>query len=82
MNTVTFFFDMDFPIKNGTVAYLASNTYGDVPNDVVAMMLDRGLGEVVPDHILGDPDDLTDLKLEPPLTKLSRTRMKKRWGPQ
>lgn len=81
MNTVTFFFDMDFPIKNGTVAYLASNTYGDVPDDVVAMMLERGFGEVVPDDILGDPD-LVDLTLEPPLTKLSRTRMKKRWGPQ
>jgi hypothetical protein len=80
MNTVTFFRDMDFPIKNGTVAYLADNTYPNVPDDVVAMMLDRGVGEIVPDEILADPDDdLTDLTLEPPVTKITRQRMKKRW---
>ena len=79
MNTCTFFFDMDFPIKNGTVAYLASNTYPNVPDEAVAMMLDRGLGEIVPDDILADPDDLIELTLEPPVTKVTRTTMRKRW---
>lgn len=82
MNTCTFFRDMDFPIKTGTIAYLADNTYGHVPDDVVAMMLDLGVGEIVPDEILADPDDLIDLPLDPPLTKITRTRMRKKWGPQ
>ncbi len=80
MTTVTFFRDMDFPIKNGTVAYLQDNTYPDVPDDVVAMMLDLGVGEVVPDDILTNPDDQDDFSAEPPLTKITRTRMKKRWA--
>ncbi|WP_425985870.1 hypothetical protein [Brevundimonas sp. TWP1-2-1b1] len=79
MKTVTFFRDMDFPVKNGTVAYLQDNTYPHVPDDVVAMMLDLGVGEVVPDDILADPDDLADDYFEPPVTKVTRTTMRKRW---
>ena len=82
MKTVTFFRNMDFPVKNGTVAYLEDNTYPNVPDDVVAMMLERGVGEVVPDEILADPADLIDLPLEPPITKIKRTHMRKKWGPQ
>ena len=82
MKTCTFFRDMDFPIRNGTIAYLADNTYPNVSDEAVAMMLERGVGEVVPDEILADPDDLIDLPLEPPVTKVTRTTMRKRWKPK
>jgi hypothetical protein len=78
--TVTFFADYDHRIPNGTVAYLADNTYPGVPADAVEIILERGLGEVVPDDILGDDeDDGSDPEL---VTKLKRTRMRKKWGPQ
>lgn len=79
MNTVTFFRDMDFPIHNGTIAYLQDNTYADVSDDAALMAVEKGVGEIVPDSILGDPDAVDDGQIEPPITKISRTRMKKKW---
>lgn len=78
MATATFFCDMDFPTATGRIAYLADHTYPNVPEAVVAMMLARGVGEVVPDEVLGlDPD----VRVEA-ITKVTRTRRKKKWGPQ
>lgn len=77
MTTLTFFRDFDFSIPNGTVAYLADHTYPDVPDAAVAMAIERGVAEIVPDDILAEPGE--DDPLDPPATKTRRTRMKKSW---
>lgn len=77
MKTVTLFFDYDHPIKNGCVAYLASNTYR-VEEEIANIIAERGLGEVVSDDLLEDDGDLLNESPEI-VEKLKRTTMRKRW---
>ena len=77
MKTITLFFDYDHPIKNGCIAYLASNTYA-VADDIAEVIAEKGLGEIVPDDLLGDDTDLLNERPEI-VEKLKRTTMRKRW---
>lgn len=62
MKTVTIFFDYDHAIRNGCIAYLASNTYV-VSDEIADIIAEHGFGEIVPDDILNEPA-ISDAELE------------------
>lgn len=77
MKTVTMFFQYEHPIdKNSFVLYMPDNTYPEVPDDVAAAIADKGLGEIVPDEILGtEPDEATEIAVKNP----RRRKVSRKW---
>lgn len=73
--TVTFFRDFDFQISPTKLkAYLADNTYPDVPDVVAQAAQDAGMGEIVPDDILEDEVRDSDIAIFEPKPARKKNR--------